>query len=238
MSAIPHVEYRSPKTLSGLAKAGIGLVGLCTLFSLFIGIGQVVSPDRSLEFDGIESGSLWFLLQGLIALVQFPAFFFAAVMFLMWLFRVYKNLPALRSDNTEYSPGWAVGWWFIPFANLVKPFQVVRNAWSESDPDVDLEMGFLSSVQSGAPAYMAVWWGFWLLSNFATNITNRFWDPDNIDTVEFSGYFFIISGILWTVASVAAIKVVWEITERQELRFKNIGLLRQQEPPPPPTFDQ
>ena len=220
--------YRSPKTLAILAIIGIGLVAFCTTLSLLVGVGQVVSPDILIDVDGTESSSFWYLLQGLIALVQMPIYVFAVVMFLMWLFRVYKNLPALRSDNTEFTPGWAVGWWFIPFANLVKPFQAVRNVWAESDPDTELEVGFLSSVQSGAPTYMALWWAFWLLSTFASNLAGRFWDPDDLTSVETYGYIFIVVGILWGVAAILAIKVVLQITKRQADRFAKVERLREQ----------
>jgi hypothetical protein len=160
-------------------------------------------------------------------------------MFLVWLFRAYANLPSIRSENSEYTPGWAIGWWFIPLANLIKPFQVVRNVWAESDPDVDVGGGFLSSVQSGAPAFMAIWWLFWILSNISANISGRLFDAQDAKNVEVAGYVFIISGILWCVASSLAIKVILSITERQQERFAKVGTLSQfSPPPPPPAFDR
>jgi hypothetical protein len=233
-----YQEYRSAKTLSRIAMAGVGLVGLCTVISAFIGIAQIMRPDQTFDLDGTDATSVWLLLQGLVTLIQFPLYILAVVIYLVWLHRVYVNLPALRSDHTEYTPGWAVGWWFIPFANLVKPFQVVRNAWSESDPDFDPQMGFLSSVQAGAPAFMAIWWAFWLLSNISANISAQVYDPEDIRTVEVSGYLFIVTGILTPIAAGFAIKVIAEITDRQEQRFRNIGTAQQQQPPPPPIFDQ
>jgi hypothetical protein len=229
-------DYKSPKFLSWLAMAGVVLVTLCTIFAGLIGVAQVINPERSIELDEAEVASVWLLLQGLIALIQLPAIIFAMVTFLIWLHRVYTNLPALRSDNTEFTPGWAVGWWFIPFANLVKPFQAVRNAWSESDPDVSPGYGFLTSVQSGAPAFMAFWWAFWLLANIVANIAYRIFEPEDMRTVELSGYFFALSGLLWAIAGVLAIKVIREITLRQDQRFHVVGTMKPQAPPPPPEF--
>lgn len=230
--------FRTPRMLSWLAIGGIGLDGAMGLLDALLGAAQLVSPGQAFDLeDGSGPMSVWFLLLGLIALAKFPVYVFSVVTFLMWLYRCYVNLPALRSDNMEFSPGWAVGWWFIPFANLVKPFQAVRTVWSESDPDFDPNFGFLSRTQAGAPAYMAIWWAAWLLSNFAANIAGNIFDPDRPSTFEISSWAFIVSGILTGFAALMAIKVIFEITNRQEQRFSNIGQTITATPPPPPRFD-
>jgi len=57
------------------------------------------------------------------------------VAFAMWTHRVAMNLPALGSRRLQYTPGWAVGWFFIPFANFVMPYFVAAEIWRESDPE-------------------------------------------------------------------------------------------------------
>lgn len=231
--------FRSPKTLSWFAIAGLGLVGATEVLAVLVGIAQIISPTRTLDLnDDGNAISLWLGLQGVVYLINFPTYILSVVLFLVWLFRVYKNLPALRSDSTEFTPGWAIGWWFVPFANLVKPYQVVRNAWSESDPDFEPSAGFLTSVQAGAPAFMSLWWAFWIISNISANITSKVYDPDTMKGVEISGYFFILTGIVTIIAAALAIKVILEISSRQEQRFAKIGLIAPSEPPPPPTFGQ
>ncbi|HVF47099.1 MAG TPA: DUF4328 domain-containing protein [Pyrinomonadaceae bacterium] len=203
--------------------AGVGLVGVIELLAALVGLIQILDPARAIHLDDGSSFSLWLMLQSLIAVVSLATFLPAIVLFLVWLHRTYTNLPALRSDSTEFTAGWAIGWWFIPFANLVKPYQVVRNVWAESDPDLELESGFLTSVQAGAPGFMMVWWAFWILSNIASNITGNLFDPTDMRTVVLSGYLFIAAGILRAIASVFAIKVIHAITTRQEQRFARLG---------------
>lgn len=229
-------SYRSAKTLSLLAIAGLALTIVCKILGSLIGIGQVVSPDYTFKLDGNSNSSVWLLAQGIVALLQFPVFIFTVVFFLIWLNRANKNLEPLKASYTEFSSGWAVGWWFIPFANLVKPFQVVREVWRESDPEFDGDSGFLSS-QVGAPTYMGFWWGFWIVSNIFENITSRVYDPDKLETVEISGYLFIISGIFSSIAAFLAIMVVRDITARQETRIKAVGTLNEHLPPPPPQYN-
>ena len=65
-------------------------------------------------------------LTSLLASTGFLVWLGTATAVLMWVHRAYRNLPALGARDMAYSPGWAVGWWFIPFLNLVRPYQVVR----------------------------------------------------------------------------------------------------------------
>lgn len=229
-------SFRSPRTLSILTVIGLGLLGLSEVLAAGFGFGQVVSPDMVLDMDDGMSESVWGLVQGLLILLQVPLYLFTAIIFLVWVNRTNKNMAPLMARNTEFTSGWAVGWWFVPFASLVKPFQVVREIWWESDPEIDDEPTFLSASLRSAPAYMGVWWAFWLLSNFAWNITGRFWDPEDLSSTVFSGFLFIITGVLSAIAAVLAIMVVRDITDRQEKRFAKLSAMQQFAPPPPPTF--
>jgi len=227
------MEYRSPKTYSLLAIGTIAGNGLCELLAVVVGIAQIADPGRTL--GGQES--LWILLQTFIALLEFPLFILSAIFFLMWIYRGYTNLPALRSTSAEFTPGWAVGWWFIPFVNLVKPFQVVRDLWSESDPEIDPD-GFMVSVRSGAPAFILIWWITWLLSNFVANLTSGAMESRSANDVAASGYLFIANGIFHVVAALLAVKVIRSITSRQEERHLRVGVLLRSTPPPPPIFGE
>ena len=233
--------FRPLKNLSLYAIVGLALMGVTEIFSVLIGVGQLVSPANSLDLDGEGPVSLWLMLQGLVYLLRFPVYIFTIVMFLVWLHRAHANLEPLAGKDLQFTPGWAVGWWFIPFANLVKPFQAVREVWSESDPDVaDQGPTFLSASLRTAPTYMGAWWAFWLLSNFAANITSRVYDPDTMANVEIGGVLFVATGVLSLIAAALAILLVRDITKRQESRFANLssrghGVLT---PPPPPTFGQ
>ncbi len=44
-----------------------------------------------------------------------------AVVFLMWTYRAYKNLPALGGKQLVSTPGMAIVWWFVPLVNFYNP---------------------------------------------------------------------------------------------------------------------
>ncbi len=58
-----------------------------------------------------------------------------------WLIWQHRDHRLLRHavGPTRFTPGWAVGWWFVPLANLIRPYQVVREAATagEGEPEVD-----------------------------------------------------------------------------------------------------
>jgi hypothetical protein len=227
--------YRPLRSWSLFAIGGLALSLVCDAFAFIFGMGGACFP-LDINLDDGSSISIWLGLVGIVGLLNLPVYIFTIITFLVWQHRAYKNLPALKSRNLQNSPGWAVGWWFIPFANLWMPFQVIREMWNESDPDFEEELGFLSNSY-GTPLIVGWWWAFWIIGNIVTNISGRVAQAEN--SVE-NGTFWIaliVEGVFGIVAAYLAIEVVRGITKRQEMRFSKISNRSQYLPPSPPTFD-
>ncbi|MGQ0542804.1 MAG: DUF4328 domain-containing protein [Blastocatellia bacterium] len=156
------------------------------------------------------------------------------VVFLIWEHRSFSNLSSLKARNLEFSPGWAVGWWFIPFANLIKPYQAMKELWRESDPDYDENLGFLSS-NLGVPTFFGFWWALWIISNIAGRIAERASDEPGGGVSSAFPFIFLVASVLSIAAAGLLILVVRDINERQEERFKRLGI-EINDVPPPPTF--
>ncbi len=58
------------------------------------------------------------------------------VLFIVWMFRAAKNNEALGRSNARFGPGWSIGSWFIPIANLVIPVLIVQDLWRGAMPRV------------------------------------------------------------------------------------------------------
>lgn len=82
-----------------------------------------------------------------------------------WIMRVNANAHSL-SDDMTITPGWAVGWFFIPIATYWKPFQAMRETWQASVAPHDP-----LSVQ--LPAVMRWWWGLWIVTMILGNLSFR-----------------------------------------------------------------
>jgi len=221
-NAFREESYRSAKALSyfviGLFLLQIG----CMILSIAFSFGLLILPDRVLELDKGESLPIFFFLIGLIAIPELLFRIVTIVVFLIWEHRAFANLSPLKASNLEFTPGWAIGWWFIPFANLVKPYQAMKELWRESDPEFDPEMGFLSA-SIGVPSIFGFWWALWIISNISLQITDRAADGKLGDLTS----VFPIINIAANVAAIAAagllIWIVRDIVRRQEERYRRLG---------------
>jgi len=157
------------------------------------------------------------------------------VLFLMWLYRSYENLAAfgVAKRDLQYSSGWAVGSFFVPFVSLVVPYRAVKELWRKSVPHSTSMFSELSP-----PAFFPLWWAFWLLSNFANQIYFRLTMRGELGS-QVEAILGILTGILDIFAAILAMTVVWEIYKQQTESSK---LITRQEmnaqPPPPPEFAQ
>ena len=166
------------------------------------------------------------------------------VVFLIWMHRSYKNLKPLGSRSMEYSPAWAVGSWFVPFVNLVRPYGIIKEIWFKSDPDTvemeDSPLSYTLEISQIAAPMFGLWWAFWILSNIFTNISTRLtFGAETLDQHVTSFWLAIVASVLSIVAAALAITVVRAITARQGERYKRIAALTQipnYESGMPPTY--
>lgn len=224
MSQIPARFYESLKSLAVAAITGLSIITLINFLSAVACLSETV-------IGGFSS------IINFLSAIKPLSFLLTLIFFLIWINRANKNLTALKADNLEFTSGWAVGWWFVPFANLVKPFQVVKEIWIQSDPDFDSDLQFLAGGSS-APFYISAWWFFWIISNIWANFISRA-NPTDVESYNLYLYSWTVNAVLFCIAGLLAIKLVWDITQRQEKRFQRIASLGQnfQEPPPPPSFN-
>jgi len=106
------------------------------------------------------------LRQQIIAGGRFISFIVTVVIFAIWIYRANYNARQLGATDMQFSPGWAVGWYFIPIANLWKPYQAMREIWQAS------AMPGSWQQQPRGPI-LPLWWTFFLLSNFLGNAAFR-----------------------------------------------------------------
>ncbi|MDX1449197.1 MAG: DUF4328 domain-containing protein [Acidimicrobiia bacterium] len=93
--------------------------------------------------------------QAALAGIRLMLIIATGVAWLMWQHRAQSNLRRWRPD-ARTTPGWAVGWWFIPFANLFMPYRTMRELWQGST-----SQGALSEPSTR----ISLWWVAYLGSN-------------------------------------------------------------------------
>lgn len=91
---------------------------------------------------------------GIVAIVVVIVTVGSAIVSLKWIYRANANAHQF-AEGLAVSPGWNVGWFFVPIATFFKPYQGVQETWRAShDPKHWRERE--------VPSFLHLWWGFWL----------------------------------------------------------------------------
>ncbi|MBA2272633.1 MAG: protein kinase [Actinobacteria bacterium] len=94
---------------------------------------------------------------GWITGVQVLVFLTVALMFVVWFYRAYTNLPHLGIDRLRFSRVWALASWVIPVVNLWRPKQIMNDIWRASDPERPAHGAALWRGKA-VPVIFLMWW--------------------------------------------------------------------------------
>ena len=99
--------------------------------------------------------------------LQFLILAVSGVFGLMWIYRASFNVRQLGAANLRFSPRWCVGWYFIPIANLWKPYQAMKEIWQASvNPS--------AWKHERASALLPWWWFLWIFYESASSGSARY----------------------------------------------------------------
>lgn len=95
--------------------------------------------------------------QGIIGIVYFVVFLISSFLILRWIHRANYNARQLGAENMKFTPGWSIGYYFIPILTLWKPYQAIKEIWKASKSPSDWGAQNTSGI-------LSVWWALWLIS--------------------------------------------------------------------------
>ncbi len=119
--------------------------------------------------------TVWDLVETIAASV------ITAILVLVWTHRANYNARQLGAADMAFSPGWAVGWHFVPIAWFWKPYQAMREIWQASVSPSSWKR------QAGSPL-LVWWWGLWILTRWgvfvASELAVRIFDGASAETAD------------------------------------------------------
>lgn len=104
--------------------------------------------------------------QQIIGLFQFSIAIATSVLFAIWIYRANFNARQLGAQGMKFSPGWSIGYYFIPILWFWKPYQAMREIWQASRAPSSWK-----SVERGA--ILPWWWSFFLVFAILSNASLR-----------------------------------------------------------------
>ena len=205
-------QYRPAKSRANWAAFFLAAHGIIVIVYLISTIAAA-SPDLTLR-------------QAIIGYLYFASYIAAAVAFLRWNYLASQNLAPLGVRHQQFSPGWAVGWWFIPVMQLFQPYLMMVEIWkgsyTQDDPG---DAGAYSSTL----ILLGCWWATWLISGVVGNITLRVLYPSGtiVDRLTTVNLVVLIIESVSLVSLTLAIILIRRITSGQEEKHA----LRRRPPP-------
>ena len=189
------------------------LVGMLWVFFWYyiIGIlndfGQMVLLSGAYTTSEEEANDF---RQRLVAAGSIPVYVLTAVVFLRWKYCANLNSRGFGAWDMRFTPGWSVGFYFIPFLNLVRPYQAMKEIWQIShDPDN-------WQLVPGA-SLLGWWWALWLTSGFVGQLVfQTTLSAVTVDELRESTVLSMISRVIAMALGLVAIKLVKTISARQE----------------------
>ena len=203
---------------AGWAQAGLASAILASVLSIVatyrdIQLIETLQAGRTPSAATVDSVEALFAASGLAVAA---AFLFAAITFCMWIHRASRCVEESRVGPMRFTAGWAVGWWFVPFMNLFRPYQVVAELWRASAADAHVR----DWKRDGVSALLGWWWGIYIASGFVAGIAGGL-DPEVAPTLEEAAnyeWFWIAGDVVAIVAAVLAIAVVRGLSARIDAR--------------------
>ena len=157
-----NYTYREIIGVTKTLKIVLGLGAAIAVVSIVSSFMQVELLSRSgvSEAEGQANDSR----EQIIGLFQLVLFVVTVVIFGRWIVRANKSVRALGADGFRITPGWAVGYFFIPLFNLWRPYQAMTDLWRASHNPT-------SWTGTTAGSVLPAWWTLWILSGVVGQIS-------------------------------------------------------------------
>ncbi|MYQ42662.1 protein of unknown function (DUF4328) [Streptomyces sp. LamerLS-316] len=204
---------RSPVGLARAAVALLGAVIVSDVLALVAGLnlrGEYAGLGDTAVYDA-GSADRAEVLYGAAGTLQGFALLATAIVFVIWFRRVRLNAEVFDAALQPMRPGWAIGAWFVPVANLWLPRRIAAGIWTASaqtHPD--------GSRRTVSNAPLNLWWTLWIVSTLFTWVASKNYEQAELSPGLADSVALIMAADALDIAAAAlAIVFVRKLTRMQ-----------------------
>jgi hypothetical protein len=200
----------------------LSLCGLLYLTGLVSGVFQWNLLQRIYAHEGVplSEARMNDSFYHTVLRLKYTLYLVTGIVWMFWLYRSYQALQEVGSRTTDHSPGFAAGCWFIPFLNLVRPFQIIRELWMRSE--AENQESYIRTEEG--PGILHYWWAGWLVMVlFGRLLTSGPMDGGASSTarLETVTTMVLVHDLVSLVTTILAIIIVYRIAGFQtEWKFE------------------
>lgn len=169
-------------------------------------LGNFSSQDEMIQLADASDAR-----QQIVGIFQILIYLVSGIWILRWIYVACYNARELAYGAMEHSPGWSVGWYFVPFANLWKPYQAMKEIWRVSANPRD-------PASESEPGLLALWWLFYIVASLSGNASFRMsLRADEVGELIAANMVTRISDIAGIPLAIVFMFVVRRIHDNQQL---------------------
>lgn len=214
-ASAPPRSYASVRGLTIATTIAFGALAFIDVVAVFSQLMQISFLNRAWRGDVTGAAANDFR-QSAVALISTTCSWVTVVLFLVWMSRAHRNLPAIltRPVSLDYSPLSVVLWWFCPIISLYAPYAAMREIDRYSHP------GGPKAVSAALPQ---LWWALFLFRNFNGLFVLFASLPGGSTREEIFARLYrvtwlaLLGNCISIVAILPAVLIIWRITRHQQV---------------------
>lgn len=156
----PTGGFRDPTRLTNWTRGFL----YASIASCLLGIWSSAGALQS-GGDAPASADSWLYEMVFWVFTALPVPFITAILVLAWIHRASHNARQLGAADMQFTPGWAVGWYFVPIAWFWKPYQAMTEIWRASRNPAGWHWEPVSPL-------LRWWWVLWIVPFWGTSIVD------------------------------------------------------------------
>ncbi len=202
-----YLYSKDPTSLTKFLKTMLWISLGISIISLLSDFMQMNLLSRSFsQAEAVSNDSR----QQIMGFLYLSAFVITGIAFLKWIHRANLNCNGFGVQGMKFTPGWSIGYYFIPILSLYRPYQAMKEIWKVSTNPVDWQN------ETGSPL-LGWWWAMWLIAGILGQASFRMaMRADTISSLKASTIVSIISGIINIPLYIIAVTLVSAVYARQE----------------------
>ena len=171
-----------------------------------VGYGELISHEEAANYD---------IRERVIAFLYMIVFIISAITFIMWFRRAYFNLH-LKIRPLLFSEGWAAGSWFVPIICLFRPYQIMKELFSETE--AFLKRKNVETDDIFAVNRLGLWWALWIITNLVAQFTTRYTlEAKSVDEYTFVTMVSMVNNVMGVPLAIVTINIIKQYARAEVL---------------------
>lgn len=217
---LPRGEVAPPATLGRVTQFGLGVAVMWA----GVGVGLNVVLARTLAADVANPSTGTFddvlgvdVVLGVHELLDLLILVAVGILFITWFHTSHRSVPSFAGGLARHGRAWAIGSWFVPFLNLVRPKQMMDDLWRMSGASSSADA--MQIRYKTGPRLVLAWWSAFVTAEVLDRVAGFMSGPlETADSASRQSDAVVmgLSQLATVLAGCLAIAVVRAITMRQE----------------------